>query len=251
MKNVLFLLFFASISQIMAQNIGINPLQTEASGVMPKGNFQIELGFLHQKLDYNIDYLAAPTLGLGYGLSNTVELQFAYQYDTYKSNFFGDVSKYNRWSDINLGAKFQLLNKEEVNTQIAFLTYFTIPASNDELSGDVGIINKLSIAHSISKKWEVVYNLGYDYVANTNVLNYSLALGYEISSKFGIYVESYGFYDDTEVSENYIDFGLSFYGAKNIGLDLTYGVGMNVSTQFLAGRFTWDFPTAFQFKKSN
>lgn len=234
----------------MAQNIAINPLQTEASGVMPKDNFQIELGFLFQHLAHNIDYLAAPTVGLGYGLSDLVELQFAYQFDTYKVDILELEGKYTRWSDIAVGAKFQLLNKETVNTQIAFLSQVAIPTSSDEFSGKMGIINKLSVAHSISKKWAIVYNLGYDYIADIHVLNYSFALGYEISSKFSLYAEPYGLNDNTGITESYIDFGLSFYGSKNIGLDLTYGLGINQSTQFIAGRFSWDLPKFLRTKKT-
>ena len=243
---ILFLLFFIKVT---AQDILINTYQTESSGVMDKGTFQIEIGTFGQHLLKNIDYLALPTIGLGYGLSNTIELQFGYQLDNYKIDFQGFPGKYNKWNGLALGAKFQLLNKEDVNTQISFLSHFVIPTSDDQLAGDTGFVSRVCISHSISEKWAVVYNVGYDYLAEINVFTYSLALGYEISSKFGVYAEPYGFYDEEGLFESNIDFGLSYLASKNIMLDVTYGVGMNNSMQFLAARFTWDFPGLFKSKK--
>lgn len=243
---ILFLLFFIKTT---AQDILINTYQTESSGVMDKGTFQIEIGAFGQHLRTNIDYLALPTIGLGYGLSDKVELQFGYQLDNYKIEFEGLSGKYNKWNGMALGAKVQLLNKEDGNTQISFLSHFIIPTSDDQLAGESGFVSKVCIAHSISEKWAVVYNVGYDYLAETNILTYSLALGCEISNKLGIYAEPYGFYDEEGLFESNIDFGLSYLASKNVMLDVTYGVGINNSMQFLAARFTWDFPEFLKSKK--
>ena len=236
------LLFFIKTT---AQDILINTYQTESSGVMDKGTFQIEIGTFGQHLRKNVDYLALPTIGLGYGLSNKIELQFGYQLDNYKIEFEGFSGKYNKWNGMALGTKIQLLNKEDVNTQISFLAHFVIPTSDDQLAGEAGVVSKVCIAHSLSKKWAVVYNVGYDHLAKTNIFTYSLALGYEISNKFGVYAEPYGFYDEEGFFESNIDFGLSFLAGKNIMLDITYGIGVNNTMQFLAARFTWDFPGLF------
>lgn len=226
----------------------INPYQTEPSIVMDKYTFQIELGALNQHFGDHLTYTAIPTIGLAYGLADKIELQFSMQSDNYKSELFGEEGKYQHWSDLSFGPKIQLLNREDVNMQIAFWSQAVFPTSEPSKGSPLGVSNKLSISHSFSQKIAVVYNLGYDYMDDTNVFTYALALGYEFSEKLGIYAEPYGFYDDTEVFESNIDFGIS-YLTGNIGFDLTLGFGINNTHQLIAGRFTWDFPFAFRSKK--
>lgn len=54
-------------------------------------------------------------------------------------------------SDLQLGTKIQLLKKEHINTEIAFITHVLFPTGSKSFTNDkLGTINKLSISHSLS-----------------------------------------------------------------------------------------------------
>jgi len=97
-------------------------------------------------------------------------------------------------SDLELGTKIQILRKDDINTEIAFLTHIIIPTGSDSITAGIpAVINKIAISHVINDFLGFGYNLGYSYLGEgTRDLPYSAVLGIGISEKTGIYAELYG-----------------------------------------------------------
>lgn len=219
------------------------PDQTESSSAIPKKSLQIESGMLLQYAeegDTSLREIAVPSNLFRYGLAKGVELRVAHQYVSIKEkNTSKEISGF---TDLEIGAKIQLLKKENINTEIAFLTHVVLPTGTKEVSFEkVGTINKLSISHQLSDKVGLGYNVGYNYFGfGDGFLTYSLALGLEVSEKVGIYIEPYGnvgLFDDALAN---INTGLTYLLKDNFQLDFSFGTGINYTMNYISAGFSWN-----------
>ena len=194
-----------TVATFSQQIITDRPDQTESSSTIAKGSLQIEMGLVASTLDNNkLNSFAGPSTLIRYGITEGIELRLFNQYEAHKLELFDETNKVSGFSDIELGVKVQLLKKEGVNTEIAFLSHAIIPTAKDELSNDkMATINKLSISHSLSEIFGLGYNVGYNYVGQIHAFTYSAALGFSIADNFGGYIESYGVYGEQGFFESY------------------------------------------------
>ena len=213
------------------------PDQTESSSTITKGSLQIEAGFLTGSAKDDLiseRQILAPTVLWRYGVTKGFELRALTQFESIKNKLSNET--YDGLSDLEIGTKVQLLRKEGVNTEIAFLSHLVIPTASKELTNDkFGSISKLSIAHSVSESIGVGYNIGYDYFGYGNGnLTYSLAIGIGITDTFGLYLEPYGALLDIEKHEASFDGGLTYLLQDNLQLDISYGTGLNHTMNYFA-----------------
>ncbi len=239
-KNIILIGFLLLMSKTFSQEIVTDrPDQTESSVTVGKNDFQIESGVLYKKSDNSISFFGPSTL-LRYGFTNGVELRFVSQSESTKIGLEGGDISYSGFNDLEFGAKIQLLKKETINTEMAFLSHVIIPTAKENLTSNrVGVVNKLSISHEISDKIGLGYNIGYDYVGQQNSLTYSAALGFQLSNSIGFYVEPYGEWGESNNFESNFDVGFSYFVNDNFQLDASYGVGLNNDMQYLSVGFSW------------
>ena len=139
----IFLIIICGIGlDLGAQIITDRPDQTESSSTLPHKSLQIEAGLLFGDLNNEAQrvYLLPTTL-FRYGLTRGIELRLGENLMSYKS----ESSSETRFglSDLEFGAKFQILRREDVNTEIAFLSHAIFPTGTEGLSLDkYGTINK-------------------------------------------------------------------------------------------------------------
>jgi len=241
-KKIFLITSMLLVGELFAQEIITDrPDQTESSVTVEKKTFQIEMGGTYLTTEKNsINSFLAPSMLLRYGISKGVELRFVTQYESTKFEFQNNDIDYNGFNDIEVGAKFQLLKKENKNTEIAFLTHVIIPTANTRLStNNWGVVNKLSISHFISEKISLGYNIGYDYIQKLNFLTYSLALGFGISDVVSFYVEPFGTWGESNIFMSNLDTGFTFLLNPNFQLDTSYGLGLNNSMQYYSVGFSW------------
>ena len=250
LKVILIALLISSAS-FSQKIITDRPDQTEAASTIPKGSFQIEMGFVASSKEHNtLNSFAGPSTLLRYGLTDKIELRFFNQYEAHKLELFDETNKESGFSDIELGAKVQLFKKEGAYTEIAFLSHAIIPTAKDELSnGELGVVNKLSVSHQLSERFGLGYNVGYDYVKQTHAFTYSAALGFAFTDRFGGYIEPYGVYAEQGFFESYFDAGLTYLTSDNFQLDASYGSGLNNDMQFFSAGFSWNIPNLFGSEK--
>ena len=228
------------IAQSNAQIITDRPDQTESSKVVGLGNLQIEsgllLGFEGDK-EISSRQMLLPTNLFRYGITNNIELRLLSQYETQK---IADKSLQGI-SDLQIGTKIQLLSGNNRNTEIAFLSHLILPTGTQELSADsYGIINKISISHSITENIGIGYNLGYDNFDQGNGnLTYSVALGISVNDKVGVYIEPYGQLEDMNDYVSNFDAGFTYLANKDLQFDFSFGTGINQKMNYLSVGCSW------------
>lgn len=213
------------------------PDQTESSSTIEKGALQIESGILYgtAKDDFfSEEVLLAPTVLWRYGITNGIELRLLTEFASVKDKLTSEKSS--GITDLQVGTKIQVLKKENVKTEIAFLSHIIIPTAKSELTlNEIGTINKLSIAHDIGDTFGLGYNIGYDYFGySSGNLTYSLALGIGISDKVGFYIEPYGAIVEFDNHESSFDAGFTYLVNDNFQLDISAGTGLNHKMNYVS-----------------
>lgn len=218
------------------------PDQTESSSTIEKGSLQIEsgllLGFTESDLT-TYQQLLAPTTLFRYGLTDGIELRVLNQFESIKNQIRDQ--KVNGVSDLEIGTKVQLLKKEDVNTEVAFLSHLILPTGSKLLSNDkFGTINKLSISHSINDNIGLGYNVGYNYFGRgKGNLTYSVALGIGVTEKASIYIEPFGDLVEFQDHEASFDAGVTYLLQDNFQLDFSFGTGINYPMNYISFGFSW------------
>lgn len=163
-----------------------------------------------------------------------MELRLLTEFASVKNKL--NSQKINGIADLQIGTKVQILKKEEINTEIAFLSHAILPTAKDELSlNEIGTMNKLSISHEIKDNVGLGYNIGYDYFGNGNGdFTYSLAVGIGITDAFGFYLEPYGAIVDFETHEASFDAGIAYLLQDNVQLDFSFGTGINHTMNYIS-----------------
>ncbi len=244
MKKIytLVLITFALNLGLKAQTIVTDrPDQTESSTTIPFKSLQIESGILVGNYGGgDLKQLLIPTTLLRYGLSKNVELRFGQQFENLKNDLTSESDF--GISDLEIGAKIQLFKKEDVNTEIAFLSHLILPTGSNGLTNDkFGTINKLAISHELNDKLGLGYNVGYDNMGEgEGDFTYSAALGIGLGEKFGTYVELYGEYAEFSNWGSNFDSGLTYLVRDNLQLDASFGLGLNHKMHYFSLGFSWN-----------
>jgi len=237
MKTIIYLSILL-ISQIgLSQTIITDrPDQTESSSTVTKNSLQIETGI--QTTQTNLKRVnLLPTSLFRIGLTKNIEIRILGQIDNQKINSIETTG----FKDLEIGTKIQLFKKEKSNLEIAFLSHLIIPSgSKNSTISKFGTINKLSISHPSNTKFSLGYNIGYDYFGlNKGNLTYSLALGYSITNKLGIYIEPYGELENLIQYSAYFDSGLTYLIKNNLQVDISFGIGINRQMNYQSIGMSW------------
>ena len=233
-STVLFMISFTVDSQTIVTD---RPDQTESSSTVAKRSLQIETGMLFgaSKNDgVTISQTLAPSTLLRYGITKGIELRFVNQFESLKNKTTSD--RESGMNDLELGIKFQILRKETVNTEIAFLSHVILPIGSKELTIDkFGTINKLSISHAIGEIFGIGYNVGYNYFGvGKGDFTYSIAFAIGLTPKIGIYIEPYGDVIEFDNHESKIDAVITYLLKDNIQFDVSFGTGINHKMNYTA-----------------
>ena len=229
--SYIFLLLFGMSLQIGAQNIITDrPDQTESSTTIPFKSFQIESGFLLGYWEFNNEnerLALGPSTLFRYGLTKWIELRLVSEYANLKVTSGDSSTSYPGFLDLQIGAKVQIFKKENVNTEIAFISHLVAPSGSSELS--------------TGKVVGLGYNIGYDYLGEgTNILTYSLVFGFSLTEKFSAYVEPYGEWFNFENFFANFNAGLTYLVKYNFQLDFSFGTGLNHKMNFLSVGLSWN-----------
>lgn len=219
------------------------PDQTESSVTVPKRSLQIEGGFLYASLkenSLNIKETLLPTVLFRYGLTKGIELRLVAQNGKIKN----DSITINGLSDLEIGTKIQLLKKENIKTEIAFLTHVIVPTGKQELTnGKAGVVSKFAFSYPASNVMETGCNIGYSNFGYDNgSLIYSLVGGFSITDKISAYIEPYGEYLNFKKWFMNADAGFTCLLQENFQFDFSFGTGINYKMKYIALGFSWRIP---------
>ena len=239
--TLLFIMIALSLGLKAQKIVTDRPDQTESSSTVPLKSLQIESGVLVGNYENGlIKQVLIPSTLLRYGLTKNIELRFVQQFENLKNDAISQDDF--GISDLEIGAKIQLLKKEDINTEIAFLSHLIMPTGSNGLTNDkFGTVNKLAISHELNDKLGLGYNVGYDNMGEGNGdLTYSVALGIGLGEKFGTYIELYGEHAEFSDWGSNLDSGLTYLIKDNLQLDVSFGLGLNHEMHYFSLGCSWN-----------
>jgi hypothetical protein len=242
MKRLLFILIYliALCPGLLSQEIVTDrPDQTESSVTVPAQNLQFEVGVGRISDDIEKQYVFPTTL-TRYGLTKGIELRLAEHLFGTKNKQTSDMNL--GLSDLELGTKIQIFRRDNVTTEIAFISHITVPTGSDALTKNkVGTINKIAISHGLSNRLDIGYNMGYSYFGEgKGDLTYSLAIGIGFTEKFGSYVETFGGLEEFSGWISNFDTGLTYLVKQNLQIDFSFGLGINQKMNYISCGLSWN-----------
>lgn len=246
--------------QGLAQTIQTDrPDQTEASSTVPARSLQIETGFQLTSNSESTMYqgfvrkganrqILAPTNLFRVGITKQIELRVLNQIEL-NSYFDPRVTKspyQSAISDLEVGTKIQIFREEGAKSEVAFMTHVGLPTGSESVSvGELYSISKLCVSHEITDVFSIGYNVGFNSISSINDFTYSLAFGFAISDKLGLYCEPYGSLnvnDNPSVgvgNEYNFDAGFTYLLNDNTQLDWSFGSGINHDMNYVAAGCSW------------
>nr|WP_321452957.1 transporter [uncultured Carboxylicivirga sp.] len=234
--SLLIIIFLLIGLNTFAQEIVTDrPDQTESSSTVPLKSLQIETGLMIENMNRSADRAYfIPTTLFRYGLSKNFELRLGEQLVNY--------SNQTALSDLEIGFKVQILRREDINTEIAFLSHLTLPTGADWISGNsVGSVSKFAISQTFTDALGIGANFGYsNFGEGSGDLTYSAALGVGITEKLGSYYEIYGELADMNDWFSSFDAGLTYLLQPNLQFDLSFGLGLNQTMNYMALGVSWN-----------
>ncbi len=206
------------------------PNVTDAVAVLPKGVFQVEVGYLNDKTTFDvgsITFSTMPNLSFKYGLSESIELRVLTNYAARKIKNDVNTVKATGFTALTLSPKFALLDQLGAIPKTSFVANFTLPDVGAEEFRIVELnygfralfeynFGKVTWTNSFGNDW-----LDFD---NTQ-FTITTVLGLSVTDKLGSFVE---FYNISSTGSNTfdMDFGLTYLLSNKIQLDAIYGFNL-------------------------
>jgi hypothetical protein len=238
---ILFFTFLFSTFPVLAQEMATDrPDQTESSSSVEKGVLQIESGIvleINENTSKREDNLLFPTTLFRIGIHDLFELRLLTQIE--RNAIANEV--FSGFSDLEIGTKIQLFQRENSSFEMAFLSHLRVPTGTKNIrKTNFASINKLCLNHTFSDQFSLGYNIGYNYEnRNDTELSYSLALNVRLSDKVGIYVEPYGIVANYEELVANFDSGFTYLFADNLQFDFSFGLGLNNYMNYWSVGMSW------------
>ena len=233
LSTITLILSFTIFSQISTDR----PDQTEGTFVLDKGIAQIESGWT-----FDSDSGSLNTL-LRLGSFKGVELRLNTNLISARSFDLIDNPPGTKLSNLEIGAKFNLLNKISSSTKVSLLTHLSLGVGD---YNNEGILIRLLFSHDLSESVQVAYNLGYNkYFENNSessshgIFIYSLVLSKSFGP-VGTFIEIFGENGSNQTQSNW-DLGLTYLIKDNLQADISYGKGINNQLSYLSVGAAWNF----------
>ncbi len=256
-KRSLILIGLILAFQINAQEepdlITDRPDQTESAVVIPAWRLQIETGFSREWVSngsdsYDKNNRFGSTL-LRYGLFDFMEFRLGSDMLNNQSKLPAGAPRDDFGvSPIGIGFKFALVKESGWIPDIALLTSWQIPNTGNKVySSDKWQHSFVfSFAHTLSERWGLGYNLGYEFEGSFDVsaFKYSLVGGYSIAERWGAFIELYGSKLSSNPWDLRSDAGITFLLLPNLQLDMSGGVGITDVSPigFISLGLSWRIP---------
>jgi hypothetical protein len=233
---VLFFFYHTSFSQSIVTD---RPDQTESSVTVPAGSLQIESGMiLGYTEDFNqVSRQLAPASLFRIGVFKSLEFRAFTQYE----NISSDDGELEGMSDTEVGVKIQILDTENIDTKIAFISHVVTPTGSLGLSADrYGTVNKLAVSHNILDIFGLGYNLGHSYFGESKGdFLYSVVFGFSVNDRASFYIEPYGEVTNMEDFITNINGGVTYLITDNLQADIAFGTGIDNRMNYVGFGISW------------
>lgn len=244
------LIAFKSFSQDQQNGKLNNPLvtdrpdATEASSTVGKGVLQFETGGLYETFEVNniqSENYTFNTMLIRYGLLDNLELRLGWDFvegvTTVNGTKLNNVTS--GLSPLLLGLKLDITEENGLIPEIALIGHvFPIfSASADYRPETTAVDFRLSLSHTLSEKSSLGYNIGAQWGNDSPEASaiYTLAYGYSLSDKWGIYAEFYGDLPEDSKANHFWDAGVTYLASNDLQFDAYIGTSITEGQDLLIG----------------
>lgn len=238
--NLIAIFLIGTVFSFAQEDNAIGPLttdrpdQTESPSPMPKGFIQIETGAFFESFKDNAlktEDFTYNSMLLRYGLLDNLELRLGYDYTNSKTKFNGqETASINSFSPLLLGFKVGIAKENGALPEIGFLGHLNLPFSvkKEFRPQYTGVDFRFSFEHTLSEKSSLAYNLGaaWENDSPQAAYLYTLAYGYSITNKTGVYIELYGDFPERDKANHLWNTGLTYLVSNNFQLDASVGTSI-------------------------
>lgn len=205
---------------------------TESAETVAPGRLQLEGGYTFFRVEEE-ELHSLGELLLRVGLLEQLEFRLAANSYVWLENPGGDDQGF---VNMSLGAKIKLFDAAErfdvIRPNVALIFETTLPTGSVDFSADEPQpIGKVALSWDISGSLSLGSNLNYAYLSEEgdrfHQFSGSLALGYQLTEKWGTYIEYFGFVPASKdgPNESFFDGGFTYLVNDNLQLDARAGIG--------------------------
>ena len=216
----------------VAEMVTDRPDATESSSTVPIHTLQIETGAFYESFEagnLKTEIIGYNTTLLRYGMLENLEIRMGWNFEegrtTLNKERLDDVAS--GFSPLLLGVKVEIAEEKGLLPEIALLGHLMLPfiASTDYRPEYTGVDFRFSLSHTLSARSSIGYNIGAQWGADSPEADfvYTLAYGYGVSNKIGLYVEVYGDFPERNSANHFWDAGITYMVYNNVQLDATIG----------------------------
>jgi len=227
---------------------------TESPVTLYKGFIQIETGALYTNEKFNDASLSVENNRLSIfstlvriGLTDYFELRLGGEYLNLKEKTGGIENSSNGLNALLAGGKVQLLSSENSFADIGLLCELLLPIGSENFKPETTEPRVyLAVNHNLPSGFALSYNYGMQYVSSDD--NYfhfgSLSVSNQISSDFGVFVETFGFIQKSVLPKTYLDAGIMYLFTPKTQMDIYLGSDLtqNFNSFFVGVGFSIRFP---------
>jgi len=255
MKFKLTLLFFTiPLFNLLAQTENVvndadvlvtdRPDATEASSTVGKNVIQIETGGLYESFKDNAIKFESSTFNttlIRYGVLSNMEIRLGWDFTEGVTKVNGNKldNVTSGFSPLLLGVKIDIAKEKNGWPEIALIGHVfpLFTASNDYRPESTAVDFRFSLSHTLSEKSSLGYNLGGEWKSDSAAAAaiYTVAYGYSISEKIGMYLELYGDLPEDNKANHYWDAGLTYLVSNDLQLDVYAGTSITEGQDILVG----------------
>jgi len=225
------------------------PDQTESATVVPVGTVQLETGALYEKNDDLIGTYSSfslPNNLFRIGIMKGVELRLTvleYSSTSYTLKNTMNEVKQAGLTPLILGTKIKFWEEKGLLPETAIIAHVTLPVAGKDFKPNGALVDfRASMAHTLSDRFALGYNIGGEIDTDTNIFTglYTLSLGIGLVGDLGMYVEIFGDFEDS----HQFDGGFTYLVGPLFQLDLTGGFGLTEAAPdyYLSGGVTIRYP---------
>jgi hypothetical protein len=241
MKNIVLLILFAfSCCAYSQEPIETDrPDQTECASVVAPGLIQLETGVLYtnDRFDdigghYREQSYNYATSLLRIGVFKQAELRLEVgEYEKSLVEGPGLHAGVEGFSPFVIGTKIAVCEESGILPKTAFIGHLQLPFGDEQFIRKNEVVPSFcfTMAHTLSKRFSMGYNLGMDWTSGSAVpaYFYTWTVGAAATRHFEVFVETFGNFAHGELPESYFDIGGGYRVSDNFKLDCSGGISLN------------------------
>jgi hypothetical protein len=205
---------------------------TESPETVAPGRFQLEAGYTFTRRGDDKQHALGELL-LRIGLWQQIELRLGGNSYVWLDSPDGDADGF---EDLSLGVKIKLLEGSErfelTRPTVGVIIATTLPTGADDIGEDEPQPEfVLAMAWDLSERFSLGSNLNYAYASEDgdrfHQFSGSLVLGYQLTERWGTYIEYFGFVPESDDGPNtsFFNGGFTYLINDDLQLDARIGVG--------------------------